>query len=75
MKLTKAHIVFLQAVKEHGPTFRKGLPAADREQKQARQDCVKWKMATYGRDGWWIRVAGLQYLASLAATQPAKEPK
>lgn len=57
MKLTKAHLTFLAALIQHGPTHRKGLPVSS-EQRKVRQDCIKWKLASYTRDGWEIRPAG-----------------
>lgn len=63
MKLTPAHIVFLRALKVSGPTFRRGLPAADNEQKRARQDCIRWKLAKYTNDGWTLMSAGRRALA------------
>lgn len=64
MKLTPAHTLFLQALKDSGPTFRRGLPVADREQKRARQDCIRWKLAKYTRDGWTILSAGRAVLTA-----------
>lgn len=62
-------LMFLSAVAKHGPTFRAGLPLANREQDRARQRLKRLALVKYDHNdhGWSITAAGRRVLIGRSA--------